>query len=184
MAKATTESIAGEGLSFAYADPPYLGCGALYAAHHPAARDWDDPATHRALVQRLADEYPDGWALSSSTPALEEMLTICRAVLGPNKVRVSAWVKPFAVYKPNVNPAYAWESVIWRGGRTKRSRKEDTVRDWHSENITMRRGLPGAKPPGFAKWIPELLGADVTRGDTITDLFPGTGAMLGVWRSV
>lgn len=163
---------------FAFADPPYLGCGALYAAHHPEALVWDDPETHRALIRRLGDEYPDGWALSCHTPSLRVLLPMC-----PEDVRVSAWVKPFAVFKPNVNPAYAWEPVIWRGGRTKRSRKDDTVRDWHSENITMRRGLPGAKPPGFPLWIASLLGANVSKGDTITDLFPGTGAMLGVWRT-
>lgn len=172
------------GKRFAYADPPYLGCGALYAPHHPNALEWNDPATHRALIQRLADEYADGWALSLSSPSLETMLLFCREVFGPDQVRVSPWVKPFAAFKPNVNPAYAWEPVIWRGGRTKRGRKEDTVRDWHSENITMRRGLPGAKPPAFSKWIVDLLGADVRQGDTITDLFPGTGAMLGVWRTL
>lgn len=163
---------------FAYADPPYLGCGKLYAAHHPDALDWDKPETHHALIQRLADEYPDGWALSCHTPSLRVLLPMC-----PEDIRIAAWVKPFAVFKPNVNPAYAWEPVLWRGGRTKRGRTVDTVRDWHSENITMRRGLPGAKPPAFAKWVADLLGADVRQGDTITDLFPGTGAMLGVWRS-
>lgn len=170
---------------FAYADPPYLGCGALYAAHHPDALDWDDWQTHLSLIKRLGTEYPDGWAMSCHTPSLEELLILCREALGKNQVRVSSWVKPFAAFKPNVNPAYAWEPVIWRGGRTKRSRKVDTVRDWHSENITMRRGLPGAKPPGFPLWIASLLGADASKGDTITDLFPGTGAMLGVcvWRS-
>ena len=165
-------------MKFAYADPPYLGCGKLYVAHHPDALDWDDPHVHHILIHRLEDEYPDGWALSCHTPSLRILLPMC-----PEDVRVSAWVKPFAVFKPNVSPAYAWEPVIWRGGRTKRSRKDDTVRDWHSENITMRRGLPGAKPPGFPLWISQLLGADVRQGDTITDLFPGTGAMLGVWRS-
>lgn len=170
-------------MKFAYADPPYLGCGKLYAAHHPDALDWNDPDRHRALLLQLKADYPDGWALSASSPSLEEMLHLCREVLGPNQVRVSPWVKPFAAFKPNVNPAYAWEPVIWMGGRTKRSRTEDTVRDWHSENITMRRGLPGAKPPGFPQFVANLLGADVRQGDTITDLFPGTGAMLGVWRS-
>lgn len=170
-------------LRFAYADPPYLGCGKLYVAHHPDALDWNNPERYRGLIAQLATEYQDGWALSASSPSLETLLVLCREVLGVNRVRVSAWVKPFAVFKPNVSPAYAWEPVIWTGGRTKRSRQEDTVRDWHSENITLRRGLPGAKPPAFAKWITDLLGADVRQGDTIIDLFPGTGAMLGVWRS-
>lgn len=168
----------GLGMKFAYADPPYLGCGKLYATQHPEALLWDDPSTHKALIERLCAEYPDGWAMSLSSPSLQTILPMC-----PTDVRVSAWVKPFAVFKPNVNPAYAWEPVIWRGGRTKRSRKDDTVRDWHSENITLRRGMPGAKPPGFPFWIAALLGADVRLGDTITDLFHGSGAMLGVWRA-
>ena len=161
------------GMRFAYADPPYLGQGTkLY--NDPT---YDDPEAHRALVDRLCLEYPDGWAMSASSPTLRTILPMC-----PEDVRVSAWVKPFAVFKPNVNPAYAWEPVIWRGGRTKRSRTEDTVRDYHSEVITLRRGMPGAKPPGFVSWIVGLLGADVRKGDTITDIFHGSGAMLGVWR--
>ena len=42
--------------------------------------------------------------------------------------------------------------------------------------------VAGAKPPGFVAWVVALLGADVRRCDTITDLFHGSGAMLGVWR--
>jgi len=56
-------------MKFAYADPPYLGCGKLYAAHHPDALDWDDPETHFDLIGRLFDEYPDGWALSCHEPS-------------------------------------------------------------------------------------------------------------------
>lgn len=164
-------------MRFAYADPPYLGCGALYRKHHADADIWDALDTHRVLVERLYDEFPDGWALSLSSPSLRVILPCCRET-----ARVAAWVKPFAVFKPNVNPAYAWEPVIFEGGR-KRSRKAPTVRDWHSENITMRKGLPGAKPPGFAAWIVDLLGADWTQGDEIVDLFPGTGAMSSVWRA-
>lgn len=160
-------------MRFAYADPPYLGCGAkLY--QRP---EWDDPKQHRLLIAHLCDAFPDGWALSLSTPTLRTILPMC-----PADVRVGSWVKPFAAFKVGVSPAYTWEPVIWRGGRKKRSRTEDTVRDYHSEVITLRRGVPGAKPPGFVKWVVDLLGADVRRGDTITDLFHGSGAMLGVWR--
>jgi hypothetical protein len=159
---------------FAYADPPYLGCAkSLYGD-----ATYDDPQAHKDLIDRLCRDYPDGWALSCHTPSLQTLLRMC-----PEDVRVAAWVKPFCAFKANVNPAYAWEPVIWRGGRKKRSRKEDTVRDYHSEVITLRRGLPGAKPPGFSLWIVNLLGAKIGE-DTITDLFPGTGAMLGVWRTV
>lgn len=162
-----------ERMNFAYADPPYLGCAAkLYG--DPT---YDSLDAHAALVARLQAEFPDGWAMSLSSPSLRAILPLC-----PEDCRVAAWVKPFCAFKVGVNPAYAWEPVIFRGGRKKRSRTEDTIRDYHSEVITLRRGTPGAKPPGFAAWIIGLLGADVRRGDTITDLFHGSGAMLGVWR--
>lgn len=162
-------------MKFAYADPPYLGCGALYAAHHPDALDWNDPEHHRRLILRLRDEYPDGWALSLSSPSLQTILQFC-----PADIRVGAWVKPFASFKPNVNPAYAWEPVIFRGGR-KHDRYDPTVRDWHSENITLKKGLTGAKPPGFCAWVIRLLNA--TAGDEFDDLFPGTNAFGDAWRT-
>lgn len=151
----------------AYADPPYLGCGALYDNNHPDARDWDDPETHRALVARLVDEFPDGWAMSCSSPSLRIILPMC-----PDDCRISPWVKPFAIFKPNVGVAYAWEPVIWRGGR-RRSREEPTARDWLSANITLRRGLTGAKPVAFSRWLFEILNLQI--GDEFIDLFPGTG---------
>lgn len=162
-----------DGYRYAFADPPYLGCGRLYVKHHPDALIWDDPETHRALIARLVAEFPDGWALSCSSPSLRALLPMC-----PETVRVCAWVKPFASFKPNVNPAYAWEPVILNGGR-KRGREEPTIRDWHSANITMQKGLAGAKPYSFASWIFDLLGG--WDGDTLDDLFPGTGIIKTAW---
>ena len=130
-------------MKFAYADPPYLGCGSLYAKLHPEAMIWDDPETHRALINRLCREFPDSWALSLHSPSLRTILPMC-----PEDVRVMAWVKPFAAFKANVNPAYAWEPVIVRGGR-KRTRWEDKIRDWVCERIMMKKGVPGAKPRDF-----------------------------------
>ncbi len=156
-------------MKFAYADPPYLGCGRLYDAHHANSREYDDPEAHRALVARLVDEFPDGWAMSLSTPSLQTILPMC-----PAECRVGAWVKPFASFKPNVNPAYAWEPVIFFRGR-KRGRGIPTLRDWVSENITLRKGLTGAKPPAVCAWILDWL--NVQPGDTLTDVFPGTGIM-------
>ena len=163
-------------MKFAYADPPYLGCGKLYASLHPEALTWDDPETHRSLVERLQADYADGWAMSCSTPSLRVLLPFC-----PTDCRIGAWVKPFAVFKPNVNPAYAWEPVIFRGGR-KRDRTQPTTRDWHAENITLRKGLTGAKPPKFAEWILDMLGVDFAEGDTIDDLFPGTRGLELAWK--
>lgn len=154
-------------MKFAYADPPYLGCGALYAKHHPDALIWDDPQTHRTLVDRLNDEYSDGWAMSLSSPSLKVLLPMC-----PDDCRVMSWVKPFAVFKPNVGVAYAWEPVIVRGGR-RRTRQQRTSRDWFSHEITLKKGLTGAKPPAFVHWLLDVLNVQV--GDQVDDLFPGTG---------
>lgn len=160
-------------MRFAYADPPYLGMGKMYASRHPEAMAWDDPETHRALIGRLSDEYPDGWALSLSAPSLRTLLPMC-----PADARVAAWVKPFASFKPGVRVAYAWEPVIFRGGR-KGTRKDPTVRDWVAENIAMQKGFPGAKPRGFCRWMFEVLGA--APGDALDDLFPGSGAVGFAW---
>jgi len=92
---------------------------------------------------------------------------------------LGAWVKPFCVFKPGVNPAYAWEPLIFRGGR-KRTRLEPTERDWVLANITLRKGLSGAKPQAFSEWVFRLLGA--CRGDELVDLFPGTGAVTTAWQ--
>ncbi len=163
-------------MKFAYADPPYYGCGKLYAKNHPEALVWNTTQAHWELIQRLNAEYPDGWAMSLSTPSLKVILPMC-----PDDVRVMAWVKPFAIFKPNVNPAYAWEPVIVRGGR-KRGRDLPTVRDWVSANITLKKGLTGAKPPDFCKWIFDVLGAIPT--DTLDDLFPGTGIVTETWLAL
>ena len=148
-------------MKFAYADPPYPG----NAHRYPEKREVD----HAELIAQIVANYPDGWALSTSSPALRDVIALC-----PSDCRIAAWVKPFAVFKPNVNPAYAWEPVIFRGGR-RGDRTRATVRDWHSENITLKKGLVGAKPPGFNRWILDLLG--YVDGDTMDDLFPGTGGM-------
>jgi hypothetical protein len=158
----------------AYCDPPYLGCCGLYDHQHPDGRCWDDVETHRLLIAQLEMDFPDGWALSCSTPSLRTLLPMC-----PEGIRVGAWVKPFASFKPNVNPAYAWEPVLFRGGRS-RSRQEPTVRDWAAVNITLKRGLTGAKPAGFSFWMFDLLGLQAD--DELVDLFPGSGAVTEAWN--
>jgi len=155
-------------MRFAYADPPYLGCGKLYAQHHPDALVWDDPETHRELIHRLSDEYPDGWALSLSSTTLQTLLPMC-----PTDVRVAAWVKPFAAFKKNVRVAYTWEPVIVRGGRKSSKDGASVGRDHLAEPITLRKGLTGAKPERFCRWVLDLLGW--MPGDEVDDLFPGTG---------
>lgn len=157
-----------EQLRFCYADPPYLGCGKkIYNDMHEKAEEWDRPERHRQLIEQLCDEFPDGWAMSLHSPSLRTILPMC-----PENCRVAAWVKPFAVFKANVTVAYAWEPVIFRGGR-KRPRTMPTVRDWVSENITLKKGCPGAKPEKFTLWLLDML--NVHPHDEFVDMFPGSG---------
>lgn len=153
-------------MRFAYADPPYIGQARRHYSADPHCAEVD----HFDLIRRLVGEYPDGWALSLSSPSLKRVLGMC-----PDGVRVMAWVKPFCSFKANVNPAYAWEPLIVMGGRPRRDRKEPTVRDWLSENITLKKGLCGAKPKEFCYWLFDVL--NVRHGDTLADLFPGTGVV-------
>lgn len=158
-------------MRYAYADPPYLGCCKLYDHFHgDDGMCWDEPETHRQLIERLGNDYPDGWALSMTSGNLRTLLPMV-----PDSHRVAAWVKPFASFKPNVNPGYTWEPVVFVGGRQPRSREELTVRDYISAPITLRRGLTGAKPAAFCQWVLDFLG--YRDGDTLTDLYPGTGSM-------
>jgi len=161
-------------LRCAYADPPYLGCGKFYVEHHPNALDWDKLETHQKLIEQLTRKYPDGWAYSLSSVSLKKILPLC-----PDDVRVGAWVKPFCSFKPNVNPAYAWEPVIFFGGR-RRTRKQLTLRDWVSANITLKKGLTGAKPEPFCKWLFEML--NLQANDKLVDLYPGTRAVGVAWK--
>ncbi len=154
-------------MRIAYADPPYVG----QAKKHYKSEEVD----HVALIAQLV-EY-DGWALSASSPSLRYLLPLC-----PENVRVAAWVKPFCSFKPNVNPAYAWEPVLFVPARSGR-RDIPTVRDFVSANITLRKGLVGAKPEAFCWWLFDLLGMEP--GDEFDDLFPGTGVVTETfndWR--
>ena len=160
----------------AYADPPYLGLAkAFYGEMHPNASEYDSIQGHKALIERLCDEY-DTWALSLHEPSLKIILPMC-----PANVRVGAWVKPFASFKMNVTRAWAWEPVIFCFTRARaRSREQGTWRDFISEPITMKRGFPGAKPEKFCCWLFE--GMNLGPEDDFHDLFPGSGAVTHAWQ--
>jgi hypothetical protein len=159
---------------FAYADPVYLGYARYYKKYHPEAHIWDDLDTHKRLIERMNDEY-DGWALSLHSPSLRHILP-----LTPEDTRVAAWCKPFCVWLPNQIVQYTFEPVLFRGGRPKaKGIKETARRDWIAENTPMKGGLIGAKPPRFAEWVFSILNAKP--GDTLDDLFPGTGIVGKTW---
>lgn len=156
-------------MRFAYADPPYFGCGkSHYGEHHPDAAAWDEKTTHLALVATLTRDYPDGWALSCNPRDLAWLLPAC-----PDGVRVAAWCKTWHQIRPTT-VQFAWEPVLWRGGRQD-SKRSPMVRDWLTCPVARGTGLRGAKPPAFNRWVLDLL--NVTDADTLDDLFPGTGGM-------
>lgn len=167
-------------MKLGYADPPYLGCCSYYGHTHYGFTHgvgerpfdggcWDNVETHGALIRHMRAAYPDGWAMSLTAPSL---VILSRFVI-PHVERIGAWVKPFASFKPGINPGYCWEPVVFSGGR-KRGRDEDTVRDFVSANIVLERGIKGAKPAAFCNWILDLLGFQP--GDQVDDIFPGSGA--------
>lgn len=169
-------------MRFAYADPPYLGCARKFYGDHPEHAVYDTVDGHRQLIERLSDEYPDGWAYSLTTTSLHALLPLC-----PSDVRIGGWFKPFASFKPGVNPAYCWGPVILRGGR-RLGRGVPTVRDYTLDespaigaNITLRRGLAGAKPEKFSRWLFDVLGMQPS--DEFHDLFPGSGAVTSAWET-
>lgn len=172
------------GMRLVYADPPYLGCCRRYDHFHndggPMPWDglcWDDRATHWALIRHLQSEY-DGFAYSltsASLPLLLPLFDLCELP------RTAAWVKPFAAFKRNVRIAYTWEPVLFRPARDRSADGAPVGRDHLSESITLKRGLTGAKPDAFGRWVLDLLG--YVEGDEVTDLFPGTGLMARVLQS-
>jgi len=156
-------------MRFAYADPPYPGQAKIHYAKDPSGICAE--VNHELLISYLCTF--DAWALSTSEKSLRSVLPLC-----PEKIRIGSWVKPFANYRPNVNPGYGWEPVIFSGGR-KYKRFAPTVPNWVSACATLKTGTHGAKPLTFAYWIFRMLNA--VEGDEFEDVFPGSGAVSAAW---
>jgi hypothetical protein len=163
-------------MRFAYADPPYLGNGKKRYGEHPEAAIWDDKQAHVELVNQLVAEFPDGWALSCNPADLRWLLPVC-----PEEVRVAAWTKTFHQIR-HVHVQYAWEPLLFMGGRHDPAHKPMT-RDWHSCVATRKKGTIGSKPDSFNNWVLEILGFDPAR-DELVDMFPGSGGMTRLVATV
>jgi DNA modification methylase len=180
-------------MKFAYADPPYLGRAEYYRAHHADAMIWDKPETHQALIDRLQADYPDGWVMSLSERSLRTILPMC-----PPEARTGAWCTDRARYAGKAIPVRKhFEPVIFCGGRG----YDDTGNRTADFIVTKQEPLPagqpryamnkpdlrsgktfvGRKPQAFSLWVLDLLG--YLPGDTIDDLFPGSGAVQAAWAS-
>ncbi len=159
-------------MRYAYADPPYPGLGHLY----PENAEVD----HGELLDRLIGGYPDGWALSTNSRGLWEVIPLVKERNPAGQPRIAIWhipdAMPFGVGHPQGRDSrieYTWEAVIFCGGR---GREADPCADLATIARPDRRHrrFMGRKPEAFAVWVCRLLG--VRQGDQVADLFPGSGA--------
>jgi len=99
-----------------------------------------------------------------------------------------SWVKRSHGFLAGVRLQYCWEPVILKGGREGPHRKGDpTLRDWVDASLegwTFRQmpenHVRGKKPQKFCFWLFDCLG--LQPGDTLVDLYPGTGAVGQAWE--
>lgn len=171
------------------ADPPYLGRSTRWYGggnggfrplvtgrrvragdNHPDAHLWDDPEAHRALVERLCDEY-DGWAIAMNPADLRHYLGWV-----PPETLVCAWVKPDAV-PGGGRVSTSWEPVLLLPARTGRPAPGMQIRDALTAAVSGGAvKFPGAKPRAWTRWVLDMLGYDPEM-DTVDDLFHGSGAV-------
>lgn len=146
-------------MRLAYADPPYPGKADRYQEN--------EEVDHEALVTRLR-EY-DGWALSTDEKNLRYVLNLC-----PEGTRVLAWCRPnVAPFWPY--PFAAWEPVLCWPARPRHGSVRSYAEITSVGGRMERENYRGQKPRGFCEWVIRCLGA--VRGDTLDDLFPGSGIM-------
>lgn len=159
------------GLCFAYADPPYPGLSAKFYRGEPS---YQGEVDHAALIASLRAVGYAGWALSTSSKALRDVLPLC-----PPDARVCSWVKPIGVPRSTYGLHSRWEALIVVGGRKRRP----GVRDWLRAQPARGWGtLMGRKPIAFCAWLFDCLG--MIPGDELVDLFPGTGAVARAWAEL
>jgi hypothetical protein len=156
--------------TMAYADPPYPGKANLYC-NEPTYRG---EVNHAALIAELMSFKYDGWALSTSSEALQYVLSLC-----PKEIKVCPWVKPIGVSSKTYGLHNTWEPLIVVPGRSLRP----GFRDWLSAQPARHGGtLIGRKPLAFCLFLFQCLG--LVRGDTLIDLFPGTGIVTKAWKHI
>jgi hypothetical protein len=161
------EATAREPKRLAYADPPYPGLAKKYYQYEDTYRGEVD---HVRLVRDLATY--DGWALSTSSKALRDILPLC-----PPEVRVCAWVKPIGASPRTRGLHSTWEPLVVKQARVVHS----GIRDWISAQPARFGGtLMGRKPIAFCAFLFQALAA--APNDMFDDLFPGTGVVSAAWR--
>lgn len=172
----------------AFADPPYPGCAHIYSRpgtpeYHPEAMRWDDPQAHIGLMADLEREYHDGWALSTHSSALRELLAGA-----PPAARVGVYAKLGAPTRwvgrdgDVASVSFMWEPVIYRVPFVSRH-VGHSAPDWCAGATGFRNtdAFMGAKPLVFSLWLFGLLRIGAHPDDELVDLFPGSGAVTRAW---
>jgi hypothetical protein len=156
-------------MTMAYADPPYPGKAGIYKDQP----DYKGEVDQVELIASLVDRF-DGWALSTSEDSLRFILPLC-----PPEAHVCPWVKPIGVSRATNGMHNAWEPLIVVPGRE----LQPGFRDWLSAQPARHGGtLPGRKPIAFCVFLFRCLG--LCRGDTLVDLYPGSGIVSQTWAEV
>lgn len=159
----------GESKRIAYGDPPYPDHGDDYADQETGFGEVD----HRALLAQLVRH--DGWALSTSSKALRDVLPLC-----PPGARVASWVKPIGASSKTRGPHSRWEPVIYMPARWLQPGKVDWLLAKPARGGDST--LLGRKPMAFYRWLFELLGMQL--GDSFFDMYPGSQMGSRCWRSI
>lgn len=152
----------------AYADPPYPRLSRKYYRDEPT---YAGEVDHPALIASLLENY-DGWALSTSSQALRDILPLC-----PPAARVCPWIKPNLPNHRAHGLTNTYEVVIVVPVRSRRRPVRDSL---YTQPARGNGTLMGRKPINFCAWLFELLG--LMPGDTLDDLFPGTGIITRCWQ--
>lgn len=178
-------------MKLAIADPPYLGRSVMFygeadvanmnvggnirpvskADVHPDAAVWDEPATHRALVDRLMADY-DGWAIAMVPDSLRHYLQWV-----PERTRVAVWHDP-QVMPAGQHPRRRWEPVLVYvpEGRRRIIDVAHPVGDVLTQAHVNGSSFAGAKPGAWTRWVLAMMGYDPAT-DHVSDLFAGSGAV-------
>lgn len=155
-------------LHVGYADPPYPGRARRYYGDQDS---YAGEVDHELLIGALEISYPDGWALSTAMDCLHWILPLC-----PPDAHVCPWVKPIGVPPATFGLHTTWEALIVVRGRQERPGKRDFL---IAQPARHGGTLPGRKPLAFAAFLFGALG--LRPGDTLDDLYPGTGIIATAW---
>lgn len=161
-------------LRFGFGDPPYPGLARRYYKEQPT---FGGEVDHERLIRELGEGFPDGWALCTSAPALPYVLKLC-----PDTVRVSIWVRG-SRSGVSYRARNAYEPVILHGGRPRKMTCHEVLDDvliWGGRQHSHPGALVGMKSAPFCEWVFRQLGA--LAGDYLTDIFPGSGAVMRAWE--